>query len=397
MEEEKFELNTDLKDIAEKKEKRTIIVRIVIAVFLTAVLVIAILTKDTWFPAISQAFHVGKSADELLGDESPELAKGEFPLRIEGGMGYQLLSMDSALALLDDSKIHIYSEDGKLMNEAQHTYANPILRVSPSKALVYDVGGTMFRVESRYKTIYEKTADDVIYLAEISDKDYTAVVTRSDKYLSQLRIFNDKGDNIFSYFSYDGRITNIAFNKDSSGGVISILTADEGQLRSTFVCFDFKKKDPIWTSNSIPTLAMRIRINSNGTISVIGDTLYALFDANGKMLDSYEYDNTVVDYASAGDVTAVVTENTALRKTELIEFSPGTEPVVTLLEGGANDVYISGDTVYVLSGDTILIFSPDGSAMGRLKLEDQYENICRNGRYIYLLGYDSVNRINFAG
>ena len=384
---------SDLKEQREKQEEKNGLVRIFIVLFLIALAVIAFLTRHSWYPAIYSAFHGGEQPPEESSYSDTTGKQGEFPIKIEGGMGYQLLPMDSALALLDDSKLHIYNLDGKLMNESMHTYANPILRVSPSKALVYDVGGKYFRLESRYKTIYEKEADDVIYLAEISDKDYVGVVTRSDKYLSTLRIYDEQNENIFSYFSYDGRITNIAFNKDSTGAVISVLTAKDGEMLSTLVRFDFLRQDPIWVSDPVPTLAMDLRINSNETISLTGDDLYALFDSNGVLLSRYEYDNAVKDYASAGGVTAVITENPALRKTALIEFADAGTPVVTILENGSDDVYIYNDQVLVLSGDKIKIFSPRGEKMYDAVLEDQFEKVCRSESYIYLLGYDSINRI----
>ncbi|MBQ5329898.1 MAG: hypothetical protein J6F31_01465 [Oscillospiraceae bacterium] len=383
---------SDLKEKREKQDEKDGLVRIAVILFIAALAAIAVFTRHSWYPAVYSAFHKGETLpEESVAEESGK--QGEFPIKIDGGMGYQLLSMDNALALLDDSKLHIYNLDGKLMNESMHTYANPILRVSPSKALVYDVGGTMFRLESRYKTVYEKEADDVIYLAEVSDRDLVGVVTRSDKYLSTLRIYDEKGENIFSYYSYDGRITNIAFNKDSSGAVISVLTAQGGELLSTLVRFDFLKPDPIWVADPVPALPMDLKINSNDTISLTGDDKYILFDSNGVVLERSDYDNAVKDYASSGDLTAVITENSALRKTALIEFHGAGDPVVTILENGADDVYIYGDQVLVLSGDKIRIFSPGGENMYDAVLEDQFENVCKNGNYIFLLGYDNINRI----
>lgn len=386
---------SNLKEEYEENKQRKLSFYLVIAAFVVAVLVIGFVTRKTWYPMITKAVGGDTSAVEETSESDTE-GTGEFPIRIEGGMGYQLLSMDNALALVDDSKIHIYNTEGKILNETQHTYANPILRVSASKALIYDVGGTQFRLETRYKTVYEKKAEDVIYLAELSAKDQVAVVTRSDKYLSQLMVYDDREVNIFKYSSYDGRITNLAFNKDCSGCVCSVLSSQGGELISKLVYFDFNVQDTIWTSAPISTLAVKLSVNSNGTISVIGDNMYALFDSNGTMLRTVDFENDMIDYAVSDDLTVVVTENSDLRKTQLIEFSSSGEPVSSLLENGESDIYIYEDQVYVLSGNRINILNAQGTNMGELVITDQYENLCKIGRNIYLLGYDRIERIGFS-
>ena len=389
---------SNLKEEYEENKQRKLSFYIGIAAFVIAVLVIGFVTRKTWYPMITKAVGGDTSAIDESSEDSAE-STGEFPIRIEGGMDYQLLSMDNALALVDDSKIHIYNTEGKILNETQHTYANPILRVSASKALIYDVGGTLFRLETRYKTVYEKTTEGIIYLAELSDNDLAAVVTRQDKCLSHVSVYNEmKEKSLFNYSTNDGRITNLSFNHDGSACVCSVLACQEGQLVTKLVYLDFSVDGhAVWESNYIPTLAVKLFINSTGTISVIGDNMYALFDAAGNMLRSVDYENTMIDYAASDDLTVVVTENPDLRKTQLLEFSSTGEPISSLLANGESDIYIYDNQVFVLSGNRINVYNSSGTNMGELVVSDQYENLCKIGRNIYLLGYDRIERIGFSG
>ncbi len=382
---------TDVSELA-KRDKRKAVVLIVSVVFIAAIVLIAIFTKDKWLPALktSETPPSGEIQEEA------ELSEGYFPLKIEGGMGYQLMTLENSLALLDDASFHIYNADGKLMLEQRHNYANPILCTSKTKALIYDVGGTTFRLLNKNKQIYEKLTDGVIYLARLSDADQAAVVTKSDKCLSELNIYNDKGVSIFKYFSYDSRIIDIEFNKNNTGCIITIITADRGRLYSKMIGYSFGSDTPLWQSKGIATLAMDVRCYSNDTIAMVGDTAYAIFDSNGNVLNAYAYSAPIKDYASSGDLVAVVTENENLRRTMLSIFTPNADPVEIQLDSEENDVYISGDQIYVLSGDLICIYSAQGVKTGRIKLKDQFGDICKNGKYIYLLGYDSVSRIEFV-
>lgn len=390
---------TDISELRKKRQVRktkNMIVRIFIVLLLCGTFIVAVFTKDMWFPYLSSVVTSSPSTSPV--GSTAELAEGMFPIKVEGGMGYQIMNMDNALALLDDSQFHVYSIDGKIMSEKQHTYANPILCVSGSKALIYDEGGRDFSLESKYKNIYSKTADDVIYLAKLSKSDYAAVVTRSDKFLAMLKVYDDRGDVIFTYSSYDSRIINVTFNDSSTGCIVTVITAEDGRLMSKMIRFDFTDKEPKWTSTAVPTLAMDVRFVRDGIV-MIGDTLTATYNSDGVPLSQYTYNNPVTDYDAKGEITAIITENTDLRRTELITFS-GTDcsaPAVTVLGENTGKVFTDGSEAYILDGRGIEVYRADGVLTGEIMLEDDYDDLCKSGKYIYLLGYDSINRINFAG
>ncbi|MBR4224919.1 MAG: hypothetical protein IKR73_08925 [Oscillospiraceae bacterium] len=383
---------TDVSELR-KRDKRKAVILIVTVVFITAVVLIAIFTKDKWLPALKETNDQPVATGIV---EEAELSEGNFPLKINSGMGYQLMTLGTDLALLDDSSFHLYNSDGKVMLEQRHTYANPILCTSKNKALIYDVGGTQFRLLGRSKQIYEKATDGVIYLARLSENDLAAVVTRSDQCLSQLDVYNDKCVVVFTYYSSDSRIMDIEFNKSGNGCIITVLDVVDGELTSRMLCYNFSADVPLWQSESVDTLAMDVRWYDNDTIAMIGDTRYALFDSTGKKLSEHVYNAPIKDYSSAGELAAVVTENTDLRRTMLAIFSPGKSPVEIKLEAEENDVYISGSSIYVLTSEYIYIYDPDGIKSARIKLRDQFGDICKSGKYIYLLGYDSVSRIEFV-
>ncbi len=389
---------TDISELRKKrkaKQTKNLIIKIFAVLLICGAVLVAVFTKDIWYPYLN---GVLTSIPETVQPESSnaELAEGKFPIKVEGGLGYQLMSMDNSLAILDDSKFHVYSSDGRIMSEKQHSYANPVLCVSGGKALIYDEGGRDFSLESKYKTIYEKTADDVIYIAKLSSADYAAVVTKSDKFLAMLKVYNPSGEPIFTYYSYDSRIINVTFTDNSAGCIITAITAEGGQLLSKMIRFDFTDTDPKWVSDSVPALALDVRFTSDGGIVMIGDTMCAGFDLNGKLISSYVYDYAIEDYDSRDEITAVLTRNSDLRRTVLIMIS-GSDcslPVTTIVDDNAEKVYADGNEAYILSGDVIEIYTAQGIDSGKITLEDHYDDLCRNGKYIYLMGYDSINRID---
>ncbi len=390
---------TDISELRKKrqaKKTKNIIIKIFVVLLICGIIVVAVFTGDRWYPYLRDMFTSPPAGG--LSQGSAELAEGMFPIKVEGGMGYQLMSMDNAFALLDDSQFHVYSTEGKIMTEKQHTYANPILCVSGNKALIYDEGGREFSLESKYKTVYSRTAEDVIYLATLSSSDYAAVVTRSDKFLAMLKIYDQNGKDFFTYYSYDSRIINVTFNSQSTGCVVTVLTAEGGRLMSKLIRFDFTDKDPKWESTAVPTLALDVRFTGDGIV-MIGDTMTACFNTDGVLMSQYTYENPITDYDANGAMTAIITENSDLRRTEMITFIgiDCNSPKVIVLDDNSKRVFTDGKSAYILDSAGIDVYDSLGVHIAETRLEDDYDDLCKIGKYIFLLGYDSINRISFSG
>ena len=122
---------TDISELRKRrqaKQTKNLIIKVFIILLICGAALIAALTKDMWMPYFKGILTT--IPENLSSEETAEMSEGKFPLKVEGGSGFQLMDMDGSLALLDESRFHVYSTDGKVMNERQHTYANPILCVS---------------------------------------------------------------------------------------------------------------------------------------------------------------------------------------------------------------------------------------------------------------------------
>lgn len=390
---------TDISELRRRrkaKQTRMTILRVFVVLLVCGAVLVAVFTKDIWFPSLKGILSA--IPDQAISGSNE--SKGDtFPLKVEGGMGYQLDKLDNSLALLDDSRFHVYSTDGKLLYEKQHTFANPVLCVSENKALIYDEGGRVFSLESKYKTIYTKTADDVIYLASLSKSDYAAVVTKSDKFLAMLKIYDNNGNPLFTYYSYDSRIINVTFNDNSTGCVVTVLTAEGGVLVSKMIRFDFTDTEPKWVSDSVTTLALDVSFTSDGDIIMVGDTLAASFNSQGTLISQYEYADTITDFETDGDYTAILTTNSDVRKCELIMINETNcnNPMIIQTGEYSEHVIFENSQTYIFNVNTIAVFDLYGNSTGVVTLEDDYEDFCKCGRYLFLMGYDSINRIEFGG
>lgn len=395
-------IETDVSELRARqkaKAKRNFLIKLFVVIITAVIAVAAVLTKNIWYPYLDGILKKVPGSATVGTGGNAVLAEGEFPLAINNGSDYQMKAMDDYLALIDDSHFFVYDTDGTEVKKKQHSYSNPILTVSDKKALIYDLGGKGFSLESKYKTIYSNSSDNTILLAELSSNDSVAVVTKSDKYLSLLDVFNAEGTKIFTYKSYDGRIIDVTFLSDNSGCIVTILSASEGMIKSELLKLKFNSLSAEWRSDSTSALAVDASIDENNSIVLFGDTKCAYVNDGGIILAEHEYGDELLDYASSPKLAAVLLENSALRKYTLMLVSSNncTEAVYAELPEPARHIAVRGSMVYVLTESGIYTYNNLGLEVSGVNLTDSYDNFCPLNGYMFLLGYDEINRIDFSG
>lgn len=381
-----------------KKKAVSFLKKLIIILAAAAAVAAIVLTKDMWYPKLD-----GILTKIPAPENTAELAEGYFPLSIEGGASYRLLAMDNCLAITDDSHFFVHNTDGKMVFSAQHTFSNPIMTAGDKKILLYDLGGKSFSLYSKYKNIYTKTTDDPILIARIGSGDAAAIVTKGEKYPSELMVYDGNGKNIFNYRSVS-RIIDVTFDSDSSGCYITTIGVSGGYMVSRILYYRFDKIDrdeagdpiPVWQTEDVQTLALSVRLFGDNDILLLGDTMCAYYDSSGTFINSYQYKRRLVDYSVEGSTAALIFVNEELRTSELVTLDC-TENIISNkpLDHEVINVQVSEGTVFLQSAEGIDSYTSAGEPISSVKLDTDYDDFCRMGNYIYLLGYDSINRINF--
>ena len=386
-------------DIRELKRQRNAKKRRRFAKKLIAVSIIVLIgaliytTRSKWLP-----FFDGIATRYLpTSQNTGELAVGKFPLKVSGASSYQVGTLENSFAVVDDTHFYIYSTDGKNLIDIQHQYSNPILDSNSKKALVYDIGGNKFRVESKYKTLYTQKSDDTIVFAKISNDDKVAIVTKSDKFVSVMTIYDGSGKEIFRWKSIDSRIIDVTFNSTNDGCVVTTIDANGGQLVSKLYRFNFNKNKEIWISQNIDTMIISTKIRDDGTIVAFGDTKCAYYSNNGEYIGSYSYKSKLIDYDCSNTTTALLFENEERRKSSLVLINDIKSDIKTIEIDDAKHVSVNNDKALVMTDNKIDEYSNIGTLITDVKIDDSYSDFRKIGNYVLLLGYSDINRIDFNG
>lgn len=391
---------TDVSDLKKRRQKKKMgrflkkfLIMFILAVAVTAV----IFTKSLWYPkldGILTKFPVETTHNELT--------SGNFPISIEGGADYNLEIVDNAAAVLDDSHYNVYDANGKIIFSQQHTMSNPIMTVSSKKALIYDIGGTSFSLMSKYKCVYKIETDHPILLAKLSSNDKAAIVTKDDKFLSVMKIYDSSGKNIFNYSSIE-RIIDVTFTKDNDGCYITIIGSEGGVLVSKILYYRFDKIDyddlgnptPIWQTENLETLAFSVRLFGNEKIIVFGDNLCASYDTNGVLLSTYKYTRSLSYFDSNNKTAALVFNNYEQRNSEIITIDSelGTENSFKT-DFTVKSLHIYDSDVYLHNNREIIAYNILGEELSSVGLDEDYDDFRKLGSEYLLLGYDKINKLN---
>ena len=387
-----------LRERRNKKKRDKFIKKLIIVAIAAAVILIFVFTKDIWYPKLE-----GILTRIPTPNNTAQLAEGNFPLSIEGGADYQLKVLDDNIVLVDDSHLLIYNNDGKVLTPEQHTLSNPVITTGNKKILLYDLGGNNFSLYSKYQNIYHKTTEDPILIARLGSNDSAAVVVKSDKYPSELMVYDETGKNIFNYKSVS-RIIDVTFNSDNSGCYITTIGASGGLIVSKIIYYRFDHIDydekgsplPAWESEPVETLALSVRLFGDNNIIMFGDKACAYFDLDGNMIKTYEYERDIVDYSSNSTIGAIVFSNEERRSSELVTIDSVTGAInEKSLDYQVLNLQVSGDTVYMQTRNGVESCTSEGIPLSSVRLDTEYEDFLRLDNYIYLLGYDEINRITY--
>lgn len=389
---------SDLKKRRQRKKFSRFLKKFIIIFILAAAVAAIVFTKSLWYPKLD-----GILTKIPVSENTSELAGGNFPISIEGGAAYRLEAVDNGVAVLDDSHYFVYDTNGKSIFTQQHTLANPILTVSPKKALIYDIGGNSFSLMSKYKCIYKIDTDYPILLAKLSSNDKAAVVTKDDKFLSVMKIYDSSGKNIFNYSSIE-RIIDVTFNSDNNGCYITTIGSKDGVLVSKILYYKFDKIDydelgnptPIWQTENLETLAISVRLFGNDKIIVFGDNLCACYDTSGNLLSTYKYTRNLSGYDSNDKIAALVFNNTEQRCSEIVMFDSETgEDSSFDTDFIVNSLHVYDSEAYIHNNREIIAYNILGEEISKAELTEDYDDFRKLGSNVFLLGYDKINKIDF--
>lgn len=379
------EENKEERYTSENNQKRTVqkTIAFIILIIIASGLYF---TRDRWIP---------KMHSESLVMSDDEFSDSGFPVKVANGINYKVCNMGKNVAVLSDTRFYILSSSGKMLDSRTHTFSNTILKNAKNKVLIYEQNGNNFRIEGKKQTLYQKQTDKAIYMADLSNDGYAAVVTASDQYVCEFRVYDQDGDEVY-FRGCSERIIDISFCQASKGCRITTISAEEGRIVSGIISINFSSADTVWKQESIDTCCVDTYTPSDNGIYLLGDSKFEYYNSEGVKKLEYEYVDNLIDASFYGMSAAIVFEGDKNHGTRLLVMkNPESGMKEVTIDTSVKGIDSNESAVFLLTDSSVEIYDYSGMKLRSIDVSEPYRDLCIVEKSIILIGHRNIDKIDY--
>ena len=245
-------------------------------------------------------------AEARFGDA--EIGNG-FPTSIEGNTVKAMGEVHQHFITLTDTSLQFYNSSASRVITRPHSFSTPTLHTAGRYALITDVGSNRFRLDSRREThLSMELENGRIYASCLLPSGMVGIVTdsTSQSYLCEIRVFNRKGNQIFTYQSRKYLITNLSLAPNGKGVAAVGTTAEGGMLKSVLLVFNFSDTEPTEFSGT-DLLLYEVNYFSNGAVLAVGDKEMWFLPPRAKEVEKTAFNGfEPVGYSATQTISGIV-------------------------------------------------------------------------------------------
>lgn len=397
-----------LGDRARRKEKRRIRrecrdgkppkgIYAAIAILLVCAVVMAVwVNRENLKPAnISEWIQT-----QMLG-----LGKGNgYPVRFnnESVQPRNFVAENKNIFLTSDISIQAYNGSAKQLFSRRHSLTNAVMKVSGNRVLVYNLGGTGYRLENQLKTMVESNTDGKLLGGAVCANGRFALLTQEDGYCGQLTVYQQDGQVAFQYSFSEYYPTAVAMNAEGTRAVMTAVGVSNGALVSAIYELNFNSNHtvkPIAVYKD--TTFLDVAYTNSDSILAVGDIQTVALDSSGKALGAYNYGDAELSAWNLRGGTAVL---------GLLDFHNATVSHLTAVgadgkalgtakvSGSVSNVTQVDGTMAALCGDKVYAFTTAGKAAGSCGAGNNARAVAlRSSNQVFILDVSEIRMETLAG
>jgi hypothetical protein len=337
----------------------------------------------------------------LQGTNSSATEATGFPIKFDDKKvaAGNFLIMNENLVTVSNTSLMIFSGAAKKLNEIQHSFSNPMLKLGEKNILFYDLRGKNFQIVKNLNDVSTGNLEENIITAAISSNGIYGFITETNGYFSKMSIFSKNKEQIYKYYFSNDFINGLALNKDGDLAAVVGISAENGRMKSTLYVFDYHSSTPKLKYEFPDTIFEAIEFLSNGNVVAVGNKLTTVVD----VFAATRYDHSYKDmpltsfeiYKDHGAVLSLATNyNKGNCKLEVLGLDghPNQEIFTNL---NIKSVSCNGSHVAALSEKQVTIFNIRGEKLNTWNTicHTQQLRLCSGN--CYLLGESEICKLNF--
>lgn len=295
-----------------------------------------------------------------------------FPQDIGATTDQSIATVGNSIAVLTDTSLLLYKNDGYKVLERQHGYSSPVLSASTSRMLVYDRGGTKLRVENAARSLGEITMDHAVITADLGYNGAFVVATRSSEHLCDVQVYNADLDKIYTWHSATRYVTSVSMADGGRQFAVGVLSVEAGEYVSHVLYFDCGSVEPVYTQEFRGSTVLSVDCKQGGRVVAVFDNMLSSLNRDGQHTDVPLEGQTLhaFDNHDPAGVAVSLTKYNHPQNAELVLFDASLKKCGGgQTEGVVQSVSMSGRRVCVLLRDRMVVFDNKGVLLGKVEVD----------------------------
>lgn len=384
------EKNSDINDVSlyrKKKKKAKRIRTLIILLVIIAALVPVWIYRDTIFePLRGIASRIQTTTTESAG----------YPISLTGRSDYTFCSMNDSFALLSDTYLYSYNENGGQNFALQHGYVHPMAVSNSKRVMIYDKGGHDFSLFNKTSEIYKGSIEDeVIVSVFLSNSEHTAVVTSGGRYSNVIYVYDGSGKWLYTQRFIDDNVMQVAFSDDNRYIYVTRVTSDNGDIVTKLSKYDLTGDGTeLWSQTISDCVSLALSINSN-ILTVTGDSEILTYNSeSGELIGNYSYQGTIENFDTSTPQKVFVIDDYTDDGKKLILLNEKCEVKASVaVTADVKRIRVGDNTITVMTESDMTQYDYSLESVKKTLLTDSYSDFIKVGGSILLMGYDSLDCI----
>ena len=317
-----------------------------------------------------------------------------YPYYFESTTADDVKKINSDLLVLTSDSTFVLDATARKLSVLQHSYSAPIIDSCNGRAIMYDVGGLSYRVQSKTKVLYETQTEQKIITACVGRDGTVAVATRGESSATQLTVLNSNRKEVFKWDCAKDNIISVDISDNGKRVAVSVLGAENGELYSRVLMFDYKYNEPIYDINFGSRIVSSVEFVAGYKLLASGENVMCFIDKKGNRQDiDVSLNNLSRISVGENNVTAAVFSKYGSSSAKILRVynNDGKEMFSTDINMAVRDISCEGRYISVLCDHQLINYNKNGKLVGNCEISSDGISCFTDGNNIYVLTTSSIN------
>ena len=322
-----------------------------------------------------------------------------YPYYFESSTAENVEKINSDLLVLTDDSTFVLDATAKKLSELQHSYSVPLISSRNGRAVMFDVGGYSYRVQSKTKVLYEGTSEHKIITAAIGKDGSVALATRGDNSMSELTVYNKNQKEVFKWECAKEAIVAVDISDNGKRAAVSVLGAENGELYSKVIIFDFRYSEQISEYSYGSQTVSDVEFISSNKVLATGEEVFSIIDKTSKQDEDLSLNKLSRVYTADNNMTVAVFSKYGSSSSKIIKAYSASGKLLFTADVNSNvrSVSCDGSYISVLTDRQLISFNKKGKTVGTHDVTSDGISCFTDGNNTYVLTTSAINCYKTVG